>query len=304
MEQAGAADALEHVIGEREHPSLLDIAIGGRRRFHHRAGQRLHELVEALFGDRGDKEREGEYTDVEQRGEYNIQGLVAHHAPERAKKARRAAAQEHAHQRQQHGIEHQRKTMRPGGGDIVVGQIHDLDKEDHHHRHADDGEPEHAVQEAAEQGRALGAGQGLGEEIGIQLVPDGMGAPRAGLHGAHGGIELHDFAGQHDVLHQQAEMHEQQHDRGEQEETREVDRDLHERQLHGRIQQQVLVRHAGRRDAEIGHDAEEDDPAGMGDFAGVVDGFDEAEGIDLGQAGAGRVAIKIVSAGKRRGRKA
>ena len=86
-------------------------------------------------------------------------------------------------------------------------------------------------------------------------MADRMRAPEAGLHAAHRSIELHDFARQHDVLDEQAKVHEQQHHRREQEKARQIDRDLHERQLHGGVQQQVLVRDAGRRDAEIGDDA-------------------------------------------------
>ena len=42
---------------------------------------------------------------------------------------------------------------------------------------------------------------------------------------------------------------------------------------------------ASRRDAEVGDHAEKNQPAGMRDLAGRIDRLDQAEGVDLGQAG-------------------
>ena len=64
------------------------------------------------------------------------------------------------------------------------------------------------------------------------------------------------------------------------EELLELDLDLQDRQLHGRLEQQRLVRDAGDGDHEVGHDGEEHQPAGMGGVARAVDSLEQAVGVD------------------------
>ncbi len=77
-----------------------------------------------------------------------------------------------------------------------------------------------------------------------------------------------------------AEVEQHQHDGRELEELLELDVDLQDRQRDRRLEQQRLVRDAGDGDHQVGHDGEEDQPAGMGGVARAVDGFEQTIGVD------------------------
>jgi hypothetical protein len=85
----------------------------------------------------------------------------------------------------------------------MIGQEHELNVEQQHDRHGDDGEPRHTVQEHADDAAALGSGNGLGEEEIVELEAQGMGALVRRLEHADGSGELQRFA---------RELHELPHD--------------------------------------------------------------------------------------------
>ena len=102
----------------------------------------------------------------------------------------------------------------------------------------------------------------------------------ARLQHADGVVELQRLAREQHQLGEDAQMEQHQHDGGELEELLELDVDLQDRQLHRRLQEELLVRDAGHRDHEIGHDGEEDEPARIGIVAGVVDSLEQAVGVN------------------------
>ncbi len=100
-----------------------------------------------------------------------------------------------------------------------------------------------------------------------------------GLQETDGVIKLQRLARQQYQLRENAEMEQHQHDGRELEELFELDLHLQDGQLHRRIEQQRLMRHAGNGDDEIGHDGEKDEPAGMRRVARAVDGFEQTVGV-------------------------
>ena len=77
-------------------------------------------------------------------------------------------------------------------------------------------------------------------------------------------------------------MHQHENDSGKLEELGELDFYTQERQFDGRFEKQIGVRDARDRDHQIGHDAQEDQPGGMGGVGRVVDGLEQAVGVDGG----------------------
>ncbi len=141
-------------------------------------------------------------------------------------------------------------------------------------------QPRHDVEEAAHHRRALRAGDRLHEEEVVQLEAQRVRAPVGRFQEADGVIELQRLAREQDQLGEDAEVEQHQHDGRELEELLELDVDLQDGQLHRRVEQQRLVRHAGDGDHQVGHDGEEDQPAGVGGVARAVDGFEQTVGVD------------------------
>ena len=179
-------------------------------------------------------------------------------------------------------VGHQHHAMRPGDGDVVVGQEDELHVEQQDHRHHHQGEPGHAVQEEADDAAALGAGDGLHEEEVVELQAQGMGALLGGLEHANGGGELERLAGEQHELADEPHVDQHEQDRRKQEEAGELDLHLQDGQRDVAVEQQVLVADAGDGDQQIAHQREVDEPGGVGAAARAVDGLEQAIGVDGG----------------------
>ncbi len=75
-------------------------------------------------------------------------------------------------------------------------------------------------------------------------------------------------------------MQQHEHDGRKLEELGELDVDLQDRQRDRRLEQQILVRDAGDRDEQIGHDGEKDQPGGMRRVARMIDRLEQTVRVD------------------------
>ena len=220
-------------------------------------------LIDGLTGDGGDEEREAGHAGQQSSGQQQADGVMQARAQEGTEERRLQPPQEDADEHEERDVGEQRQPMHPRDGDVVIGQEGKLHVEEQDHRHDDDGQPRHAVQEHADDAAALGAGDGLREEEVVELQAQRVGALLGRLQHADRARELERLARQlHQLAHEpQVQQHEQ--DGREQEEAGELYFDLQDGQGDVAVEQQVLVGDPGHSDQQVADEGNVDQPRGV-----------------------------------------